>query len=380
MVIVSQLSGRSLRGREDRTVPHCAQVNKMAATPSGEFENYLNILLGVKEKSTKLRGDLKEDITTAVSKLREIYNNLAEKLISQDQRIKDLQKQLSCRQATNITKPYTGSQPYAEVLKSQTERRSNEQRWKEEPKQYNIIVKAKNKQSPDYIKTLIKSKINPTEIKVGVSTLKPLRNGNLLIQSASKSDADVICSNINNKCGDELEASGAKLRNPRLIIYNVPDEIQIENASEAIMHQNTELDLKDTDIVPKFLFKDKRNDNNLVIEVNSETRKKLLGRKIKIGWNMCTNEDYIKVNRCFKCNKFNHRAKDCTGEITCPFCAGNHNMRECTATKEQFRCINCINFNNYNSNSPIDDHHSALDKDCSSYKVLLKKYILNTNY
>ncbi|PSN51842.1 hypothetical protein C0J52_04758, partial [Blattella germanica] len=65
------------------------------------------------------------------------------------------------------------------------------------------------------MKTLIKSKVNPTEMKVGVSTLKPLRNGNLLIQSSSKTDMDVICSNINEKCGNELEASGAKLRNPR---------------------------------------------------------------------------------------------------------------------------------------------------------------------
>jgi len=36
-------------------------------------------------------------------------------------------------------------------------------------------------------------------------------------------------------CGEELEASTLKRRNPRLIIYNVPDELIIKNAKELIM-------------------------------------------------------------------------------------------------------------------------------------------------
>ena len=36
-------------------------------------------------------------------------------------------------------------------------------------------------------------------------------------------------------------------------------------------------------------------------EVNSTTRMKFLGKKMKLGWNMCNVDDYIKVNRCYKC-------------------------------------------------------------------------------
>ena len=38
-------------------------------------------------------------------------------------------------------------------------------------------------------------------------------------------------------CGEELEASTPKRRNPRLIIYSVPDELNIANAKELIMKQ-----------------------------------------------------------------------------------------------------------------------------------------------
>jgi uncharacterized protein YyaL (SSP411 family) len=134
-------------------------------------------------------------------------------------------------------------------------------------------------------------------------------------------------------CGEELEASTPKRRNPRLTIYNVPGELNIENAKELIIKQNSEQCIEKEDITPKYLFKDKRKANNLVIEVNSKKRMKFLGKKMKLGWNMCNVGDYIRINRCYKCSKLNHRAQDCKGAITCPICAENHSLRECKASK-----------------------------------------------
>ena len=78
------------------------------------------------------------------------------------------------------------------------------------------------------------------------------------------------------------------------------------------MMQNSEMGLG-KDFTTRYLFKDGRKSNNLVIDVNSMTRMKFLGKKMKLGWNMCNVEDYIKINRCCKCSKFNHRAQDCKG-------------------------------------------------------------------
>jgi hypothetical protein len=119
----------------------------------------------------------------------------------------------------------------------------------------------------------------------------------------------------------------------------------MENAQELIMKQNSEQSIEQDDITPRYIFQDKRKAKNLVVEVNSITRKKLLGKKMKLGWNMCNVDDYIRINRCYKCSKFNHRAQDCKGEVTCPICAGKHFLRECQATKEEYKCTNCVNFN-----------------------------------
>lgn len=343
-------------------------------TAAGDFETLLNVLLAVNEKSTKLRNDLKDDIKTSVNKIREVYNDLISQILAKDIVIKDLEKQLSQAEQKSAVAPPVNRRPnYSAVLTGQ-------QQKQDAARKFNVVVKSKKNQTTEYMKTYIKTKISPAEIKVGVSSFKSLKNGNILIQTGNKSDMDSICKNINEKCGDEVEANGTKLWNPRLIIFNTPEDMNLDDLKDAILAQNSELNLQENDVTPRFIFKDRKGKTNLIMEVNSETRKKLEGRKLKVGWNMCGHDDYIKINRCYKCNKYNHRANDCTGTLTCPLCAGNHSMRECTAQRNQYRCINCIRFNQFNTKDPADEHHSALDKSCNQYKIKLKNYIDHINF
>lgn len=48
------------------------------------------------------------------------------------------------------------------------------------------------------------SKINPTEIKLGINILKALKNGKVLIQTNSKEEIEVLVKDINAKCGGKL--------------------------------------------------------------------------------------------------------------------------------------------------------------------------------
>ena len=59
-------------------------------------------------------------------------------------------------------------------------------------KMYKLFVKAKNNQSAEYIRTLPKSKVNPTQMKVEIRALKSLENGQLLIGSDKKSELEEV--------------------------------------------------------------------------------------------------------------------------------------------------------------------------------------------
>ena len=76
------------------------------------------------------------------------------------------------------------------------------------------------------------------------------------------------------KSAETLEVNMQKGRNPRIIILNTPVDITPENVSEKLIQLNPELAMKEGSIVPKLCYTTKRGTRNLVIEVNSEIRKK----------------------------------------------------------------------------------------------------------
>jgi hypothetical protein len=71
-------------------------------------------------------------------------------------------------------------------------------------KRFKLTVKSKGNQSPETIKGLLKSKLNPTEIKVGKNTFKSLKNGKVLIETNSKEEIEALEKDINAKCGEKL--------------------------------------------------------------------------------------------------------------------------------------------------------------------------------
>ena len=137
-----------------------------------------------------------------------------------------------------------------------------------------------------------------------------------------------------------MEANIHKLRNPRLVIFNIPEDISTGNLEDTLRAQNPDRNLKKGDINARFSYVTKKQIRNLVMEVGAQTRKLLLQKKVKLGWLICKIEDYLVANRCSKCSRFNHRFRECRGEETYPLCAGSHKLKECTASPTACKCIN----------------------------------------
>jgi hypothetical protein len=210
---------------------------------------------------------------------------------------------------------------------------------------HKLTVKPKSNPSTEEIKKLIKSKLDTVNMKFGIRTFKSLKNGNVLIEADSKDEIETLNSQIHDKCGDQLEINVQERRNPRLIIYNVPDVVTLEKAEDIIRAQNPDLKLQEGDIQTKFIFKTKRNTRNLVVEVNCHSRRQMLQNKLKLEWMICYIDEYVSVNRCFKCSRYNHRHTECKSEEACPLYAGKHKLKECTASRCEYTCINCVTYN-----------------------------------
>ena len=180
----------------------------------------------------------------------------------------------------NIVAPPGGANLYSEAVSSGTPK-----------KLFKLTVKSIGSTTQEKVTELLKAKINPTEIKVGINKFKVLNNGNIIIGTNTKQEIEALEKEIATKCGGELEANVHKLRKPRLIIYNIPEDISITNLEDTLLMQNPDIGLTKGDIDANFAYTTKNKNRNLVIEVEARVRKMLLQSKIKLGWHLCKAED-----------------------------------------------------------------------------------------
>jgi hypothetical protein len=225
----------------------------MADDENQHVENAFNTLVSITEKSGNLRKDLKKDILETVSTLRKVFSKMKTQLENKSVENKKLSEEVM--KVTEVMERMKVSQPARQVAPSldhmqQTSRsgarhvsRSEGRRRKnflevlkdEGDRRNKITLKATdNSQSPEQIKLQLKKDINPADIKVGIKTLKTLRDGRILIETGSEEEINSPSSAISNKCGEQLEIIKHKLRKPRLIMHNAPEEITIENATAII--------------------------------------------------------------------------------------------------------------------------------------------------
>jgi hypothetical protein len=347
-----------------------------------------------------MKKELKTIIFDTVSTLRKLFTKLTEVNDSNARKITELEKQAANLQDARdermgITNNYTEGPSSAPERKTQgrpenkvtppgggkvKQLYSEALKGKTTHKVYKLTVTSRDNQTADTIKEMLKSQINPTEIKVGIRSIKTLRDGRVQIETGTNQEAETLTNSIRDKLGDKMDTNIQRPRKPRLKINNIPEEISTDNIEDSIIAQNPEIGLEKGEINPKFTYGTKRHTRNIVIEVNSQTRKKLIHNRVKLGWVNCRIEDYLSATRCFKCSRFNHRMRDCRGTETCALCTGNHNLKECKAQPAEYKCINCRTYNHHNKNTKTNENHSSLDRKCPSMMAIIEKYKRNTEY
>jgi hypothetical protein len=259
------------------------------------IENALDIIVSTTEQSGNMKEELKQTIFESVSTLRKLIVKLTDSRATKTSAIGELEARVSkmkaeidaCRGrnaevhgAPSLTRRQEkAGMTERDVIPSGGRDRKlySEALGREKNiKLFKLTVSAKGNQSADTIKGLLKSKINPTEIKVGINTLKTLKIGKAFIKTNSKEEIEILEKDINAKYEGQLEANIHKLRNPRLLIFNIPEDISPGNLEDTLIAQNPDLNLKKGDFNAIFSNVTKKQIRNMVMEVGAQTRKLLL--------------------------------------------------------------------------------------------------------
>lgn len=174
------------------------------------------------------------------------------------------------------------------------------------------------------------------------------------------------------KLGDKYDVHVPKKRLPKIKIMGISEKLTSEEIATKAVNQN--LYIKEESHMKVFAVVKQRRSNRYIAyaEVDPDTYKRAVQEEtINIGWDRCKVFDALNVTRCYNCNGFNHKAKECRSSQSCPRCGKNHDINDCKATETEIQCINCKTAMD-KLKIKLDVGHCAWSAECSVYKRKLE--------
>lgn len=121
----------------------------------------------------------------------------------------------------------------------------------------------------------------------------------------------------------------------------------------------------------------KNKKSNIIVECSPDIfHKFMMYKKIYIGWERLPVYEDINVQRCFKCQEYTHKAKDCKNTTNCVKCGQNHASENCQSLIR--KCINCEKANRYKLNYNIE--HAADSTECPTLQFRIQAARSRTDY
>lgn len=231
---------------------------------------------------------------------------------------------------------------------------------------YAVIVKGKEKESSVNVRKKVMSEISKN-VDVRVKAVRNVKDG-VAVEMASETE----CKRLLNEADFEsvgLEADEARRFGPKIIIYDVPNEVTDGTLLEE-MYAKSLRDCVNVDVFKnstKVLFrsgKKKSNVSNVVMEVSPRVKMKLMNeRRMYMNWQSYRVNEFESVSRCFNCFDFGHRTRECKRDRSCiKCCMSGHVGKDCKAA---IRCGNC-------ARRGLPSEHLVTSSECPGYKTRLR--------
>jgi hypothetical protein len=182
----------------------------MAEEVSQNFENVLNKTVNTADQSGNMRKELKRTIFETVSTLRNLFTKMKGMIDEKTRQNKQMEKEINTVKSELDSYRSVTATRHAEISKfreREPPRTTSRQVLTSEDsnlklysrvvagcaeRKYRLTLRSKVNQPPDMIKKLLNTKVNPTEIKVGITSLKSLRDGRVMIEASSKNEIETL--------------------------------------------------------------------------------------------------------------------------------------------------------------------------------------------
>lgn len=231
-----------------------------------------------------------------------------------------------------------------------------------------VRIKPKIVQTNQDTKKEVRSKIDHSS---GIKSVRNAKNGAILVECKSNSEADLLIKQANAKFSDNYEIFIEQAKKPKIKIIGMDEEYDDKDLKEIVMEQNEINEIKHFKIVKVIKASGRKfNSISVICEIDSDTFQKVMRwGKLNIEWEVCRVIEHVNILRCYKCCAYGHRSNDCTSKKFCVRCSGEHDVKDCDSEYE--KCINCVTLKSERKLT-INVDHAAWSTDCPVYKRNLK--------
>lgn len=225
-----------------------------------------------------------------------------------------------------------------------------------------IVIKPKVNQESSKTNEVIKKNLKPAEMEVGITQMRNVRDGGVLIKCKTKEEIEKVKKAAEKKLGKNYRINMPEQKNPCIKVLDLEDKLNEEDLLKTIRKQNAYL-RHDNMKLKVVVIKKMKTRYMAIIECNPMAFAAIMEEgSLSIGWSpSCRVFEYVRVFRCFQCGGFNHKAEECKTKL-CLICGDSEHSKD-SCTSESVKCNNCSEANK-KMNTEFDVNHSIFDHSC----------------
>lgn len=235
-----------------------------------------------------------------------------------------------------------------------------------------VVIKPKEKQESKKTMEAIQKHVNPVSLEVGITEVKNIKEGGVLIKCKSKEEVKKIQTVVEKKLSKNYKINTPDLKRPCIKILDIDQEMDEDELINSLKKQNFFLNT-DGVYLKVIAIKKMKSNYMAIIECDPSTFKKVQEENVlSLNWSRCRVFEYVGVLRCYRCGGFNHKADQCNSERCLKCAISGHKSENCNA--EHIKCFNCIDANE-KMKTNFDVNHSIFNISCPIYlkKIEIQK-------